>query len=241
MNLDINKITSCGSDWETNRYTLLNIIKGWQSDLRKNKLFPVYGYSLQLHDKFTSILNENIESKDWLEREVRGAFVDDHLVVLEKAHQISSQLDKLIDFVQWGLNINNDVIEEAEAIKQFVYDSVDIITVSEADKYKGKGFIFIPDNSKRLLKIFLYELSITWIVDEPEEFLEMTLLRSIPFEVIDVSYEEVIHKFIKYNNKLYDPMVYLGKTELDLPFNETVLPVIKDKLLESVNGITPYI
>ncbi len=241
MNLDINKITSCGSDWETNRYTLLNIIKGWQSDLRKNKLFPVYEYSLQLQNKFTSILNENIESKDWLEREVRGAFVDDHLVVLEKAHQISSQLDKLIDFVQWGLNINDEVIEEAEAIKQFVYDSVDIITVSEADKYKGKGFIFIPDNSKRLLKIFLYELSISWIVDEPEEFLEMTLLRSIPFEVIDVSYEEVIYKFIKYNNKLYDPIVYLSKTELDLPFNETVLPVIKDKLLESVNGITPYI
>lgn len=241
MNIDISKITSCGSDWETNRYTFLNIIKSWQTELRKNKLYPVFEYSTQLQNKFISILNENIESKDWLEREVRGAFIDDHLVVLEKAHQISSQLDRLIDFVKWGIEINKEVIDEGEIIKQFVYDSIDIISVCEADKYKGKGYIFIPDNQKRLLKIFLYELSITWIVDEPEEFLELNLLRSIPFEVIDVSHEEVINKFIKYNHQLYDPMIYLCKSDSDFPFNETILPVIKSKLLESVNGLTPFI
>jgi hypothetical protein len=241
MNIDISKITSCGSDWETNRYTFLNIIKSWQSELRKNKLYPVFDYSLQLQNKFISILNENIESKDWLEREVRGAFINDQLVVLEKAHQISSQLDRLIDFVKWGIDINKEVIEEGEIIHQFVYDSIDIISVCEADKYKGKGYIFIPDNQKRLLKIFLYELSITWLVDEPEEFLELNILRSIPFEVVDVSHEDVINKFIKYNKQLYDPMVYLCKTDIDFPFNETVIPVIKSKLLESVNGFTPYI
>ncbi|NTW09607.1 MAG: hypothetical protein HGA28_08585 [Anaerolineaceae bacterium] len=34
MNLDISKITSCGSDWETNRYMFLQTIRGWENEIR---------------------------------------------------------------------------------------------------------------------------------------------------------------------------------------------------------------
>ncbi|MFZ2323945.1 MAG: hypothetical protein WAV89_09635 [Ignavibacteriaceae bacterium] len=241
MNIDISQITSCGSDWETNHYTFLKTLKSWQSELRKSRLFPVLEDSKQLHNKFNDILNENIESKGWLDREVRGAFINDQLIVLEKAHQISFQLERLIDFVKWALNVNNDLLEEAEIIKQFVYDGIDILPLSDTDKYRGKGYIVIPDNKKRVYKIYLYELSISWTVDEPVEYLDMDLLRSIPFDFVENTVEELINQFIKNNQLLYDPMVYICKTELDFPFNETVLPVVEEKLLEAINGLSPFI
>lgn len=241
MNLDISQITSCGSDWETNHYTFLKTLKSWQAELRKSRLFPVLEDSKQLHNKFNDILNENIESKGWLDREVRGAFINDQLIVLEKAHQISFQLERLIDFVKWALNVNNDLLEEAEIIKQFVYDGIDILPLSDTDKYRGKGYIVIPDNKKRVYKIYLYELSISWTVDEPVEYLDMDLLRSIPFDFVENTVEELINQFIKNNQLLYDPMVYICKTELDFPFNETVLPVVEEKLLEAINGLSPFI
>jgi len=241
MNLDISQITSCGSDWETNHYTFLRTIKDWQSDLRKYKLFPALDYSQQFQNKFNDILDENIESKDWLEREVRGAFINDQLVVLEKAHQISYQLEKLIDFVKWALKINTDVLDEGEIIRQFVYDGSEIIPATETDKYRGKGYILIPDNERRVYKIYLYELSISWTIDEPVEFLELDLLRSIPFDLVDKTPENLMNEFIECTQQIYDPMVYICKTDLDLPFNETILPVVKSKLLESVNGLYPYI
>ena len=60
MNLDISKITSCGSDWETNRYTFLQTIKSWQNDIRKNRLFPALDFAWQLQNRFNDILSENI-------------------------------------------------------------------------------------------------------------------------------------------------------------------------------------
>ena len=177
MNLDISKITSCGSDWETNRYTFLQTLKTWQDELRKNKLYPALDLSWQLQNKFNDILSENIESKYWLEKEVKGTFIDDRLVILEKAHQISFQLDKLIAFIKWGLNENFDLLNEGEVVKQFVCDNVSIIPYSSPDKYRGKGYILIPDNKLKVYKIYLYELSINWSVNEPVEFLEMNLLR----------------------------------------------------------------
>lgn len=241
MNLDISKITSCGSDWETNRYTFLKSITSWQSEIRKNKLYPALDFSWQLQNKFQDILTENIESKYWLEREVKGAFIDDRLVLLEKAHQISFQLDRLIDFVKWGLNENIDLLNEAEIIKQFVYENIQVNPCCNTDKYRGKGYILIPDNKISVYKIYLYELSINWSVDEPVEYLDLDLLRSIPFSLVKDSAYDLMKEFIEHSQNLYDPMVYVCETELDFPFNETILPVVKTKLLDSVNGLTPHI
>ncbi len=241
MNIDISKITSCGSDWETNQYTFLQTLKSWQNEIRKNKLFPVIDYSWQLQNRFQTILSENIESKFWLEKEVQGAFIDDKLVLLEKAHQISFQLDKLIDFVKWGLDENIEILDEAEIIKQFVYENIQVIPSCNTDKYRGKGYILIPDNKLKIYKIYLYELSINWSVDEPVEYLELELLRSIPFAFVSGTPFKLMDDFIKHSQSLYDPMVYICETELDFPFNETILPMVKAKLLDSVNGLQPYI
>lgn len=241
MNLDISKITSCGSDWETNQYTFLQTMKKWQYDIRKNKLFPSLDFAWQLQNRFNDILSENIESKYWLEKEVKGAFIDDRLVILEKAHQISFQLDRLIDFVKWGLNENIDLLDEAEIIKQFVYENIKVTACCNTDKYRGKGYVLVPDNKINVYKIYLYELSINWSVDEPIEYLDLELLRSIPFKIVNGTSNNLMKEFIKHSQGLYDPMVYICETALDFPFNETILPIVKAKLLDSVNGLTPYI
>lgn len=241
MNLDISKITSFGSDWEINYYTFLQTINRWKSQLGKNKLYPVYDYSNQLMNKLNEVLNENVESKDWLDRETRGTFVNDQLVVMGKAHQISYQLEKLIDFVKWGIRVNEELLYETEVIKQFVYDNIDIVPITDTDKYRGKGYILVPDNKLKLYKIYLYELSISWSVNDPVEYLDMELLRSIPFDLVEQSVEKLMDEFIKSNHLIYDPMIYICISDLDFPFNESVLPVVEEKLLESINGLTPYI
>jgi hypothetical protein len=99
----------------------------------------------------------------------------------------------------------------------------------------------IPDNKKKVYKIFLYELSINWDVDEPIEYLDLELLRSIPFSLVDKPKQELMRDFIEHSQQMYDPMVYICETDLDFPFTETILPIAKNKLLESVNGLTPYL
>ena len=124
---------------------------------------------------------------------------------------------------------------------RFVYKNIQVISCCNSDKYRGKGYILVPDNKIKVHKIYLYELSINWSVDEPVEYLDLELLRSIPFSLVKDSIYDLMKEFIEHSQNLYDPMVYICETELDFPFNETLLPIIKSKLLDSVNGLTPYI
>lgn len=240
MDVDIKKLTSCGSDWEINRYNLLNTFKRWQNEFRKNKLYPTLEYAESLQQKFNELLAENIESKDWLDREINSAYLDNTIFIPDKAHQISFQLNKLIEFVGWTLTTNNQLIDEGLALKEFVLDNLNIKPLCEADKFKGKGYIAVPDNNKKLIKIYLYELTINWTVDEPKELLDLTLLRSIPNTFIEGSVEELILKFVKYSQGMYDPMIYVCNTDLDFSYDETIFPVVKEKLLSTINVSSLY-
>ncbi|MGQ9798629.1 MAG: hypothetical protein ACUVRG_04955, partial [Ignavibacterium sp.] len=224
MNIDIKKLISCGSDWEINRYTFLNTLKQWQTLLKKNQLYPVLDYSLNLNQKLQELLAENIQSKDWLDKEVNDTLVN-------KARKISYQLNKLIDFVRWASNMNNQILTECFALKEFVYENIQINCLGEFDKFKDKGYLIAPDNEKKLFKIYLYELTINWESEELKETLELNLLRSIPMKLLREGAEELIAKFVKYSQSIYDPMLFKVETDLDFAFNETLLPVIKEKLL----------
>lgn len=232
--IDIRKLTSCGSDWETNQYLLLKKIKEWQNLLSKNIVYPVLQESEMVKDKLDDLLIENISSKSWLEREVRGILIEDQIIVQDKAQHISTELDKLINYVEWAIENVEYIIREARIIFDFVKDEISIDKLNPDEKYKGKGYFVVQDNKKEVIKIYLYEMIISWNYDHPTENIKFTLLRSIPSILLDYSIEELMERFVTHSQRMYRPMVYVCKTDLDFPFNETILPALKAKLLREI-------
>jgi len=118
--LDLKKLTSCGSDWESNQYKILIKVKEWLFNFSKNRLFPYIEEAIQLNLALEDLLRENIECKLWFDNEIRGRKVNERVIVYEKAHQIGNQLDKLLNFIDWALQLNRPVLEEGRIIKNFV-------------------------------------------------------------------------------------------------------------------------
>ena len=151
--LDVKKLTSCGSDWETNQYTILNKVKEWLHNLHKNKLFPSIEESIQLNLSLEDILRDNIESKLWFDNEIRSRKLNERFIVYEKAHQIGNQIDKLFNFIDWALQLNRPVLEEGRIIKNFVDENLSIKRISTIERnYNGKGYFTLPNNKNQVLK-----------------------------------------------------------------------------------------
>lgn len=231
--LDVKKLTSCGSDWETNQYTILNKVKEWSYFLHRNKLFPAIEESIQLNLALEDILRENIESKLWFDNEVRSRKLNERFIVYEKAHQIGNQIDKLFNFIDWALQLNKPVLEEGRIIKNFVEENLIVKRISENDRnYNGKGYFTLPNNKNRLLNIYLYEIMLDWSEENLYQRMASNLVRSIPFDLIDNSVEEIVIDFINNSQSLYEPVVYIFETNLDFPYEETMFPIAEEKLLK---------
>ena len=233
-NIDVKKLTSCNSDWEMNQYTLLSRVKEWESHFRKIRLYPYINDSIELHYKLADILQENLESKWWLEREAGQRVDDERIIVYEKAQQVSEQLNQLLSFVEWALRINRPSMEEGLILKEFMEDNLIINPISSEPNFRGKGYFSLTDNKKMVFNIYLYDLKWGWTDDEPEHTLNIKLVRSIPLTIVDSSEEELMRDFIEYSQPLYKPVAYIFKNELDFPYEETIYPVAEEKLLTTI-------
>ncbi len=235
--LDVKKLTSCGSDWETNQYTILNKVKEWSSNLHRNRLFPSIEESIQLNLALEDILRDNIESKLWFDNEIRSRKINERFIVYEKAHQIGNQLDKLFTFIDWALDLNKPVLEEGRVIKNFVDENLFVKRISTIERnYNGKGYFTLPNNQNQFLNIYLYEIMLDWSEDNLYQRMSSNLVKSIPFYLIEKSVEEMVIDFINSSQTLYEPVVYVFETDLDFPFKETMFPIAEEKLLKHLSS-----
>jgi len=231
--LDLKKLTSCGSDWESNQYKLLIKVKEWSLNFNKNKLFPSIEESIQLNLALEDLLRENIECKLWFDNEIRGRRTNERVIVYEKAHQVGHQLDKLLNFIDWALQLNRPVLEEGRIIKNFVDDNLVIKRVSRVEKnYHGKGYFSIPDNKNRMLNIYLYEIIWDWTQENLYQRISSNLVRAIPYNSFDNSVEEFMLNFVSYSKDMHEPVAFLIQSDLDFPFKETMFPIAEEKLLK---------
>lgn len=234
INLDVKKLTSCNSDWESNQYTVLSRVREWEKHFRKNRLYPYLNESIDLHLSLKDILKENLESKWWLQREFGLRGMNERYIVYEKAQQVSQQLDLLIDFVEWSLKLNKQVMEEGMILKEFIQDNLKIKQVNDEPNYRGKGYFSIPDNNKQVLNIYIYDLKWDWGSDETGNSLQIKPVRSIPLSLIKKDSLHLMKEFIEQSQPLYKPMAYVFNHDLDFPFTESIYPIAEEMLLNTI-------
>jgi hypothetical protein len=234
--LDLKKLTSCGSDWESNQYKILIKVKEWLSDFHKNKLFPAIEESVQFNLSLEDILRENIECKLWFDNEIRTRKINERIMVYEKAHQIGNQLDKLLNFIDWSLKLNKPVLEEGRIIKNFVEDNLLINRISTVEKnYHGKGYFTLPDNKNELLNIYLYEIIWDWSQENLYQRIVSAKVRSIHQKMIKSTVEDLMRDFIAHSQVLHEPVIFVFETDLDFPYKETIFPIAEEKLLKHLS------
>ena len=234
--LDVKKLTSCGSDWESSEYVILSKIKEWSSELHRNKLFPAIEESIQLNLALEDILHENIECKLWFDDQIQMREINERFAVYEKANQIGRQLDKLLYFIEWALKLNKPVLEEARIIKSFVEENLFINKFSTVEKnYHGKGYFTLPDNKNELLNVYLYEIFWDWSQEDLYQKLQSNLVRSIPMKSIENPLEEIMLNFINNSQDLLEPVVYYMETDLDFPYFDTIFPIAEEKLIKHLS------
>ncbi len=232
--LDVKKLTSCGSDWEANQYMLLSRVKFWTDQIHKNKLYPALNESIQLNLIFEEILKENLESKWWFDSEIKARKLNERITIYEKANQIGFQLDKLLEFVEWALYLNRPVLIEAEIIRNFTRENISCNKITNGKNYLGKGYFALPENKMQKLNIYFYEVNWDWHRNEVIHNMNTELISSIPLASINNPVEEFVTDFLKNQRLLFDPVAFVFSTDLDFPYEETMLPIAQEILLDEI-------
>ncbi len=228
--LSLESFVSSEADIEINQYRILSGLKEFRAEFNKNKLYPSLSELVFLSSQLEEVLNKKSNLNVALPKGIKGGMPSKN-VFIEIADDVVEKKDYQYNLIEWALPIFKDIIHEAYILYDFVDESINIKEIGLSPIYKDEGFMFVSDNENSKLNIYRYECADYSTNSKPFFSLKAKYLESARPINFSGSAEFLKMELCKRYQERSNIAAYLCETDLDFPFNETIFPIAKRKLL----------
>ncbi len=227
LELNLESYLSPVEDKELNQYKILAQLKNYSELFRKNKLYPTFAQLNQINNLLNSLLSKHplisVPASNRKTSSVKKAGIN----ILNG----SGENEDTSDIIKWAKPLVESLMTEGRAIYEFVHCNIRIESIKPEPSYKEEGYLIIPDYGNLQLLLIEYQSSLFDSNNKPVRSLKTKLLTQISIMHNETAITELGLNLIYKYGSLVNPAVFICKTDLDLPFRETLFPIIKSKLL----------
>ncbi len=237
LELNLESFLSPIEDKELNQYKILAQLKNYSELFRKNKLYPSFSRLNQINNLLKSLLAEHpilsVPGSIKKTTSVKKAGIN----ILNGSIENEDTSDTN-DIIKWAKPLVEALMTEGQAIYEFVNNNIRIEAIKPEPSYKDEGYLIMPDYKNLQLLLIEYQSSFFDSNNKPVRSLKSKLLKQISIGYNETSITKLGLNLIDKYGSLVNPDIFICKTDLDLPFRETLFPVIKSKL---ISVITQYL
>lgn len=232
--LSLNLFTKVQDDLEKRQYVILAELKKISCEFQYYKVYPHLSFLVDLHRTLKEVIGhitdlrnrfpKRISKIDWVNRTIEHdvVFVD------------GTDLKSVEELIVWAIPHIEKTIQEGAAIHEYVSEGLTVEHVGIVPNYREEGYFFLPDNKKKKLNLFKFEVSIFQSAEDKYRSLKTKFLKSLDKEVAEISPNSVKLNLIREQQELPNPATFSFYTELDFSFKSTILPVAKRKLMQKI-------
>ncbi|MGK9368339.1 hypothetical protein ACSSWA_05525 [Melioribacter sp. Ez-97] len=231
--LDLNIFITSADDAELAEYKLLAALKNYKEEFHKYRLYPFFGEIVEVSNQLHQLINSKEEFNKLRSKKITGIDLENQQLIYEYTEENLSEekISRVFSFIEWALPKIKETLEEGAAVYDFVENNIEIKEIGLLPIYKDEGYFFVRDNQERML--YIYKFSMAKVVNSnvPFQSLKTNFLEAFKEEATVVPPEAIKLELIKKYPDLPNPATYNLDTDVDFPFNETVLPVAKRKFI----------
>lgn len=224
--------TNSVEDAEKRQYHVLAWLKNIQENFGRNRLYPHLNSLIDLHRDLKTFLQNIDDLEGRMPRKMSGIDLDKKIIHYEAVNARPDDLESIRGLITWALPYIKSAIDEGATIFEFVDENMDVEKVGIIPVYTEEGYSMIPDNAAGKIHIFRYETSVFESSRDKYRSLKTTLVKTVNTGSVLPSLNSLKLDLISQLRDLPNPATYAIRSGLDFPFNETILPVAKRKLLK---------
>lgn len=232
--LTLDLFTQVQSDFEMRQYKVLAALKEITKDFRHNKIYPHLSHLIELHHTLRDIRTRLEDLRSEFPKRIKKIDFVNQEIEHEVVFVDGSDLQKVEELITWALPYIEAKIEEGKTIYEFVNEKILLEEVGIVPNYIDEGYFFVPDNEDAKLLLFQYEVSIFQSAKDQYRSLKTQFLKALEQRGALMSPNSIKLDLINEFKDLPNPATYSFQTELNFPFNETVFPVVKRKLIRQL-------
>ncbi|MFB6247839.1 MAG: hypothetical protein ABEL97_04640 [Salinibacter sp.] len=229
--LSLELFTGAVDDIEQTQYQILAGLQRAESAFEQRRVYPHLGRLVKLHQGLRTVLErtENFRSPET--GRITGIDWDEASVTYEWPELEGTEMTVVEDLIRWALPQIRSTIEEGREVYEHVEENTELETVGIVPSYLQEGYLMVPDRERAVLHILRYELSTIHEEGEKHRALRTVHCKTVEQDGVDVHPSTIKLDLLEERRDLPNPATYVSSTDLQVPYKETLLPVVKRRLI----------
>lgn len=229
--LRLESFTRAVDDVERTQYEILAGLQKAQSAFEEQRVYPHLGQLVKLHDGLMTVLKRTEEFRTPETGRITGIDWEEASLTYEWPDLEDTEMNVVEDLIRWAIPKIRDAIEEGRSVYEHVEDNMELETVGIVPKYVQEGYLMVPDRETDVLHVLRYELSIIQQEGEKHRALRTSHCKAVQQGGFDQHPSDVKLDLLEERRDLPNPATYFSDTDIDVPYKETLLPVVKRCLI----------
>ena len=221
-------------DFEGAQYQVLSSLQAVRYAFGRNIIYPHLSDLIRLHGGLKDLLRQVEDLRQALPGTLTGVDLEAGAMVYDKRDLGADALGAVEDLIRWALPHIQETIYEGRMVYEFVEENIYIEEVGVMPSYTEEGYLIVPDPRRQQMHVLQYLLSVFTRSDERFRKLKTAVVESFPRRGVYPSPQSIKIRLLAENRDLPNPATYFFATELDFPFEATMLPVVKRKVVEHI-------
>lgn len=229
--LSLELFTGAVDDVERTQYQILAGLKRAKSAFEEQRVYPHLGRLVKLHGTLMTVLERTESFRTPETGRITGINWDEKSLTYEWPELEDTEMAVVEDLIRWALPRIRETIEEGRSVYEHVEDNMELETVGIVPSYLQEGYLMVPERKVDQLHVLRYQLSMIQEEGEKHRALRTVHLKTVKQEGVDVHPSNVKLDLLEERRDLPNPATYFSNTGLDVPYESTLLPVVKRRLI----------
>lgn len=236
LRLNLNLFTKVRDDVEKRQYIILAELKKISTEFQYYKIYPHLSRLVDIRNTLQDVIDRLADLRNKFPKRIRKIDWVNRTIEHEVVFVDGTDLKAVEDLITWALPKIDKVIHEGIAIHDYVEKELSVEHVGILPNYKDEGYFFVPDNQELKINLFRFELSIFQSAEDQYRSLKTKFLKALQQGRAHLSPGSIKLDLIREQKELPNPATYTFDTSLEFPFNQTILPVAKRKLMQTITA-----
>lgn len=233
--LTLEHFTSGASDPEAAYYRILGALKTIHNEFVHNRLYPPLAELIELRSTLLAVRTSGRTLDNNLPKRIVGLDVENGRIIYEQNSGRETTLALLLELIDEILPVIERTIEEGRTVYNFIDEHVQLVEVGLVPNYIAEGYALVPELAASAMHIYRYTVATLCESGEQYRSLRTTLVRTIPFSSVSVTPVSIKQELIASDPSLPNPATWCFEQELSFPYHESVLPVVRRRLIQRVS------
>lgn len=235
--LSLNSFFDAADDFEKSQLQLRKIFNYYAQQFRYNRLYPFLSELLETKKLLDFILRKNIDLRLLFQQYNRDSIFIKSWNNYDYIPDLKWEINLLFNIIDWSYPQIQELIREGKVIYNFVKQNLLIEHIGKDSKSKNDGIFFINNDMNNTIQVYYFRVPFLWGGINSSVLMKVKLIHNYPADKVKKeSFENIKNNIPKEYSYVFKTNLFKVKCDLDFPFEESILPVAKRRIMKIITG-----